>query len=132
MGIRRRNIDSDIVCESMHSIETSHIIFCCLLYWCVRVFADIDPLTFNIDPNSVEDLITSRTRAIVAVDIFGQSADLPALRKIADFHGLKLVTDTAQAPGAMLDGTPAGTLADIGGFSLNYHKHIHCGEGGLR
>ena len=95
------------------------------------MFADIDPETFNIDPIAVEAAITPRTRAIAAVDIFGQSADLPALRAIADRHGLKIVTDTAQAPGAFLNGVPAGTTADIGGFSLNYHKHIHCGEGGL-
>ena len=56
---------------------------------------------------------------------------MPLLRAIADRHGLKLVTDTAQAPGALINGVAAGTLADIGGFSLNYHKHIHCGEGGL-
>ena len=103
-----------------------------ILHWnAIPVFADIDPQTFNIDPKAVEAAITPRTRAIAAVDIFGQSADMPALRAIADRHGLKLVTDTAQAPGAMINGVPAGTLADIGGFSLNYHKHIHCGEGGL-
>ena len=103
-----------------------------ILHWnAIPVFADIDPQTFNIDPNAVEAVITPRTRAIAAVDIFGQSADMPALRAIADRHGLKLVTDTAQAPGALINGVAAGTLADIGGFSLNYHKHIHCGEGGL-
>ena len=103
-----------------------------ILHWnSIPVFADIDPETFNIDPIAVEAAITPRTRAIAAVDIFGQSADLPALRAIADRHGLKIITDTAQAPGAFLNGVPAGTTADIGGFSLNYHKHIHCGEGGL-
>lgn len=103
-----------------------------ILQWnSIPVFADIDPQTFNLDPKAVEAAITPRTRAIAAVDIFGQSADMPALRAIADRHGLKLVTDTAQAPGAFLNGVPAGTTADIGGFSLNYHKHIHCGEGGL-
>ena len=103
-----------------------------ILQWnAIPVFADIDPQTFNIDPKAVEAAITPRTRAIAAVDIFGQSADMPALRAIADRHGLKLVTDTAQAPGALIDGVPAGSTADIGGFSLNYHKHIHCGEGGL-
>jgi len=103
-----------------------------ILQWnAIPVFADIDPQTFNIDPNAVEAAITPRTRAIAAVDIFGQSADMPALRAIADRHGLQLVTDTAQAPGALLHEVPAGTTADIGGFSLNYHKHIHCGEGGL-
>ncbi|GIZ51296.1 DegT/DnrJ/EryC1/StrS family aminotransferase [Noviherbaspirillum aridicola] len=97
----------------------------------IPVFADIDPVTFNISPASVEKLITPRTRAIMAVDIFGQSADMKSLREIADRHGLKLLCDTAQAPGARADGAYAGTLADIGGYSLNYHKHIHCGEGGI-
>jgi perosamine synthetase len=97
----------------------------------IPVFADIDPATFNIDPASVEALITPRTRAIMTVDIFGQSADMRALRAIADKHGLKLISDTAQAPGAKYFDAYAGTLADIGGYSLNYHKHIHCGEGGI-
>jgi len=103
-----------------------------ILHWNgIPVFADIDPHTFNLDPAAVEAAITPRTRAILCADIFGQSADIPALRAIADRHGLRLLTDTAQAPGALLNGRPAGTSADIGGFSLNYHKHIHCGEGGL-
>lgn len=103
-----------------------------ILHWnAIPVFADIDPETFNIDPTSVEALIGPRTRAILAVDIFGQSADMTALREIADRHGLKLLTDTAQAPGARTGSHFTGTLADIGGFSLNYHKHIHCGEGGI-
>ena len=97
----------------------------------IPVFADIDPVTFNIDPASVEKLISPRTRAIMAVDIFGQSADMRALRAIADKHGIKLLSDTAQAPGALQDNKYAGTLADIGGYSLNYHKHIHSGEGGI-
>jgi dTDP-4-amino-4,6-dideoxygalactose transaminase len=67
----------------------------------------------------------------MAVDIFGQSANMPALRALAEQHGLKLLCDTAQAPGARVGNYFAGTFADIGGFSLNYHKHIHCGEGGV-
>jgi dTDP-4-amino-4,6-dideoxygalactose transaminase len=103
-----------------------------ILQWnAIPVFADIDRETFNLDPRSVERLVSPRTRAILAVDIFGQSADMPALRAIAQRHGLKLLVDTAQAPGARIGGRYAGTLADIGGFSLNYHKHIHCGEGGI-
>jgi perosamine synthetase len=103
-----------------------------ILHWNgIPVFADIDPRSFNIDPAAVEAKITPRTRAILCADIFGQSADIPALRAIADRHKLRLLSDTAQAPGALLAGQSAGTAADIGGFSLNYHKHIHCGEGGL-
>lgn len=97
----------------------------------IPVFADIDPATFNIDPASVERLITPRTRAILAVDIFGQSCDMRALRGITTRHNLKLLCDTAQSPGATYYGKATGTLADIGGYSLNYHKHIHCGEGGI-
>lgn len=103
-----------------------------ILHWNgIPIFADIDPETFNICPNSVEKLITSRTKAIIAVDIFGQSANMTELRKLARQHNLRLLSDTAQAPGARVGNAYAGTFADIGGFSLNYHKHIHCGEGGV-
>ena len=103
-----------------------------ILHWnAIPVFADIDRASFNIDPASAAALITPRTKAILAVDIFGQSADLPVLRALADAHGLALLGDTAQAPGAMMGDRKTGTGYDIGGFSLNYHKHIHCGEGGI-
>ncbi len=103
-----------------------------ILHWNgIPVFADIDSETFNICPKSVAKLITPRTKAIMAVDIFGQSCDIPALRALANLHGLKLLCDTAQAPGALVGNRFTGTFADIGGFSLNYHKHIHCGEGGI-
>jgi perosamine synthetase len=97
----------------------------------IPVFADIERDSFNIDPACVERLIGPRTKAILAVDIFGQSCNMRALRAIADKHGISLLGDTAQAPGAQYHGQQTGTLADIGGFSLNYHKHIHCGEGGI-
>ncbi|QUL37346.1 DegT/DnrJ/EryC1/StrS aminotransferase family protein [Erythrobacter sp. JK5] len=103
-----------------------------ILHWnAIPVFADIDRQSFNLDPESVRANITARTKAIMAVDIFGQTADVAALRAIADEHGLKLLGDTAQAPGALNGGSHTGTGYDIGGFSLNYHKHIHCGEGGI-
>ncbi|MDX2478484.1 MAG: DegT/DnrJ/EryC1/StrS family aminotransferase [Gammaproteobacteria bacterium] len=103
-----------------------------ILHWnAIPVFADIDPETFNLDPGSVEANITPYTKAIMAVDIFGQSADMDELMAIADKHGLKVISDTAQAPGALYKGKFAGTLAHVGGYSLNYHKHIHTGEGGI-
>lgn len=103
-----------------------------ILHWAgVPVFADIDRATYNIDPACVEKLITPRTKAVIAVDIFGQSADMVRLREICNRHGLKLLNDCAQAPGARHHGVLASTMADIGGYSLNYHKHIHCGEGGV-
>jgi dTDP-4-amino-4,6-dideoxygalactose transaminase len=97
----------------------------------IPIFADIERNSFNIDPDKIQQLITPRTRAVIAVDIFGRSADVERLRAICDQYGIKLISDTAQAPGALYKGEYAGTLSDIGGFSLNYHKHIHCGEGGV-
>ncbi len=103
-----------------------------ILHWnAIPVFADIEAETFNLDPLSVEKNISDYTRAIMAVDIFGHSADMDALMQIANKHGLKVISDTAQAPGARYKGKYAGTVADVGGFSLNFHKHIHTGEGGI-
>lgn len=103
-----------------------------ILHWnAIPVFADIDPETYNLDPVSIEKNITRYTRAIVVADIFGQSADMDEIMAIAERYGLKVISDTAQAPGAFYKGRYAGTLADVGGYSLNYHKHIHTGEGGI-
>jgi len=103
-----------------------------ILHWnAIPVFADIEADTFNIDPKSVEANITPYTKAIMAVDIFGQSCDVDALMEIAERYNLKLITDTAQAPGTFNKGRVTGTLSHVGGFSLNYHKHIHTGEGGI-
>ncbi len=102
-----------------------------LLYGAVPVFADIEDEYFCLDPDRVEAAITSRTRAIIAVDLFGQPYDVEAINAIAKRHGLYVIEDAAQAPGATYQGQHAGTLGDIGVFSLNYHKHIHCGEGGV-
>ena len=102
------------------------------LWWnAIPVFADIENETFNIDPISIIENISPHTKAIIAVDIFGHSADMDAINQIAKQHGLRVISDTAQSPNAKYYDSFAGTLADIGGFSLNYHKHIHCGEGGL-
>lgn len=103
-----------------------------ILQWnAIPVFADIEPDTFNIDPKSVEANITPYTKAIMAVDIFGHSCDIDALMQIAKRHDLKVITDTAQAPGTFNNGRVTGTLGHVGGYSLNYHKHIHTGEGGI-
>ncbi len=103
-----------------------------ILHWnAIPVFADIDPKTFCLDPNSIEENISQYTKAIISVDIFGQSADVNAINEIANKYNLRVISDTAQAPGALYKGEFAGTLTDIGGFSLNCHKHIHTGEGGI-
>lgn len=103
-----------------------------ILVWnAIPVFADIEEDTFNLDPVSIERSITPYTRAIMVTDIFGHAADLDAIMDIARRHGLKVIEDAAQSPGARYRGQHVGTVADIGVFSLNYHKHIHTGEGGV-
>lgn len=102
-----------------------------LSYGAIPVFADIEDSTFCLDPVRVRERITPRTRAIIAVNLFGHPARLSELRQIADEHGLYLVEDNAQGPLASENGRFAGTIGHIGVFSLNYHKHIHTGEGGM-
>jgi dTDP-4-amino-4,6-dideoxygalactose transaminase len=102
-----------------------------LVYNAIPVFADIEEDFFCLDPASVEARITERTRAIIVVDIFGQPYDAERINAIARKHNLVVIEDCAQAPGATYNGNYAGTLGDIGVFSLNYHKHIHTGEGGI-
>jgi len=103
-----------------------------ILQWnAIPVFADIDSSTFCLDPNSVEANISPHTKAIMAVDIHGHSANMDALMAIAQERGLKVISDSAQAPGTLYRGRNTGTIADVGGYSLNHHKHIHTGEGGM-
>ncbi len=103
-----------------------------IIHWnAIPVFADIEKETFNIDPASVVKSITKKTKAIIAVDIFGHSCNISELKQISKKHNLMLITDSAQSPGAMHEGNKVGSQADVGGFSLNYHKHIHTGEGGI-
>lgn len=97
----------------------------------VPIFADIDEKTFCIDPRSVEKRITRYTKAIIVVNLFGQAADFSELLRIAKKHKLKIIEDNAQSPGALWRGRYTGTIGDIGIFSLNVHKVMQTGEGGM-
>lgn len=103
-----------------------------ILHWnAIPVFADIEKATYNLSVDSIKENITQNTRAIVVADIFGQSADMVEIMALAAKHNLKVISDSAQAIGTNYMGKKTGTFADIGGYSLNYHKHIHTGEGGI-
>jgi dTDP-4-amino-4,6-dideoxygalactose transaminase len=102
-----------------------------LLYGGIPVFADIDPQIFCLDPASVRSRITPRTKALMVVHLFGHPADMAPLLALARKHNLVVIEDAAQAPGALYQGRKVGTLGDMTVFSLNYHKHIHTGEGGI-
>jgi perosamine synthetase len=95
------------------------------------VFADIKPDTWNIDPAAVAAAITSRTRAILPVDVFGQTAEMDPIRKVADKHKLKIIEDSCEALGATYKGRPAGSLGDAGVFGFYPNKQVTTGEGGM-
>ena len=96
------------------------------------VFADVDARSWCMAPESVERCITPRTKALIPVDLYGQAADMPALRAIAQKHGLFVIEDAAQALGARIDGRLAGTFGDIGAFSFHGTKTMTTGgEGGM-
>lgn len=98
----------------------------------VPVFADIDPVTFNIDPDDIERRITDRTAAIIPVHLHGAPADMDRITEIAVRHGIPVIEDAAQAPGATHRGRPVGGIGAAGAFSLQVSKNIPtCGEGGL-
>lgn len=95
------------------------------------VFADIDLTTFNILPAAVEEKITDKTRAIVAVAVGGCPPDLDALQDIATRHNLKLIVDAAQGVGAVWNGTSICALGDAASISCQNSKNLTCGEGGI-
>lgn len=102
-----------------------------LFYDAVPVFVDIEEDYFCIDPAKIEEKITPRTRAILTVDLFGQSTDMDRVNAIANKHNLKVLCDSSHVPGCQYKDGFAGTFGDIGVYSLNQHKIIHCGEGGV-
>ena len=102
-----------------------------LLFGAKPVFADIEKDYYCLDPKAVEAAITPHTKAIIVVDLFGQPYAADEINAIAKKHGIYVIEDAAQAIGAKYKGKFAGTLGDIGVFSLNRHKHIQCGEGGV-
>lgn len=97
----------------------------------VPAFADLDGRTYNLDPQSVKEKITDKTKAIIAVHLAGNPCAIQEIRAIADAHDLVLIEDAAQAWGAKYRGAPIGTIGHIGCWSLNDFKHIGCGDGGI-
>lgn len=102
-----------------------------LIYGAIPVFADIEEDYFCLDPKSIKEKITEKTKAIIVVDLFGQPCDVEAIRKIAKEHNLYVIEDAAQAIGSKYNNEYAGTFFDIGCYSFTQGKHLTAGEGGM-
>lgn len=119
----------DEVIVSPYSMSASAI--APLVYGGIPVFADIDANTLCMSAGSIEKCITPRTKAILIVHIMGHPADMDAIMALAKKNNLKVIEDCAQAPMGKYKGKYVGSFGDLSVFSLNYHKHIHTGEGGV-
>ena len=104
---------------------------CFLLEGATPVFADVDPVTLNLDPSAVEAAMTARTRAIVAVDMFGFPCELDELSAIAERHGLALIEDSCESLGAEYRGRPLGAHGPSAAFAFYPNKQMTTGEGGV-
>lgn len=102
-----------------------------LIYGAIPVFADVDERTGCLSPESIENLISRRTKAILVVHQFGIPADMDPIMELARTNGIHVIEDCAQAHGARYKGRPVGSIGDIGVFSLNVNKSIQTGEGAV-
>jgi len=119
----------DEVIVSPYSMSASAI--APIVYGAVPVFADIQDDIFSLDPKSIEERITPKTKAILVVHLFGHAADMDPIMAVARKHNLVVIEDCAQVPLGTYKNKMLGTIGDMGVFSLNYHKHMHTGEGGM-
>jgi len=104
---------------------------CCLHHNAIPVFVDIEWATMNVDADRIEEAITPRTKAIMAVHLHGLAADMGRIMAIAAKHGLAVIEDCCQAHGATFEGRPVGTFGDAAAYSCNHNKCFCSGEGGF-
>ena len=130
MGIRAMNlgVGDEIIVPAYTYIASAT---CVLQNNLVPIFVDIDPNTYNIDPNRIEEAITDRTRAIMVVHFGGQPADMDRIQAIADKHHLAIIEDAAHAHGCEWKGKKAGSFGLFSSFSFQASKNMTSGEGGI-
>ncbi len=97
----------------------------------IPIFVDIDPRTYNIDPEEIENAITDKTKAIMPIHIFGMPSDMKRIMEIAETHDLLVLEDACQAHGATVDGKKVGSIGHVGAFSFYATKNMMSGEGGM-
>jgi dTDP-4-amino-4,6-dideoxygalactose transaminase len=116
----------EVIVPAFTWVSTANAVIYCNA---IPVFADVDPVTFNIDVKKIKEKVTSKTKAIIPVHLFGLCTDIDAIK--AEFPNLKIVEDAACAAGSGYMDRPAGSLGDIGCFSLHPRKSVTTGEGGM-
>lgn len=117
----------EVIVPAFTWVATANVVVHC---GATPIFVDIDPKSYNIDPEAVSRVLTPRTKAVIAVHLFGLAAEMDLLRKVVPDH-IPIIEDAACAAGASYRGRPAGGLGAIGCFSLHPRKSITCGEGGV-
>jgi dTDP-4-amino-4,6-dideoxygalactose transaminase len=128
ISLKAMNLEGEVITTPFTFASTIHAVKNCNLE---PVFCDIDPLTYNIDPTKIEDLITEKTSAILAVHVFGQPCDVDAIEKIAQKHDLKVIYDAAHAFGVEVEGNGIANFGDASMFSFHATKVFHSIEGGM-
>lgn len=118
----------EVITASFSFVASSN---CFMMEGAEPVFVDIDPKTLNMNIDGIEEKITRKTKAILAVDVFGQPMNMKKLREIADKHNLYLIEDSCEAIGSVYDGDKAGSLADAAVFAFYPNKQLTTGEGGI-
>ena len=118
----------EVIVPSLSFIATANAVWHC---GATPVFADVDPLTYNLDPADVERRLTPRTKAVMPVHQVGLPADMDSFLELGERHGLAIVEDAACAIGALHRGRPIGSLGPLACFSFHPRKVITCGEGGM-
>ena len=128
LALKALNLSGDVIVPSFTFCATAHAVVWAGLR---PVFADIDPRTFNITPETVEAALTPMTSAIMPVHVFGNPCDIAGLEALARKHGLGVIFDSAQAIGSTYGGRRLGTFGDLESFSVHATKLLPTGEGGL-
>ena len=120
----------DEVITSPHTFFATAEAIACI--GAIPVFVDIDPLTYNIDPQAIEKKITAKTKAVVPIHMYGQCADMAMINEIGLKHGIAVIEDACQAHGALYQGKKSGSLGTAGCFSFYFTKNLGAyGEGGI-
>ena len=120
--------NDEVILPSFTFVATAEIV---VMVGAKPIFVDINPITYTISPSEIEKAITKRTKAIIPVDIYGLSADMQPIRKIAEKHALAVIEDAAQAHGATYKGKTPGTFSNAACWSFYASKNMTTGEGGM-